>query len=835
MNVVSVRRNCDEGLIPEEIRANQFFPVEFYDHEHELFFCSDQSLAFCFECQPLPGADENTKEKLEQILGQEFPADTVLSFFLFRSPDLEERLDRMASLRDGFEHPVLKPISEERINFLRYHGEAPIVARSLKQAVHNVGYVMDLKLIISLKIPFENQVPSEADVQQAKQWCNKLRELLKSVGFMPRQMDDNSYLRLMQSVMNWGSGASWKSAKGRMVENDELELNKQILDPDTSICVANKDGLQFGDNCFVKVLSAKRLPEFMFFGEAMQYIGDLSGHNQSIRNSFAIACNVVFPDKEKMKASLEKKRQWVTNQAYGPLLKFVPILNDKKNSFDIMYESLNKGARPLRMSLSLVLFGDSEKSVTAASMAAQSFWSTLRFKMMEDRFIMLPMFLNCLPMGADRKAIFELQRYKTMTSKELSVLLPILGEWKGTGTPHVGLLSRNGQLMSLSLHDTSSNKNCVIAAESGSGKSFLLNEIILSYMSEGARVWVVDAGKSYKKLCDSLYGDFIEFGESSKICLNPFQTIENWDEEEDMVVALISTMASDKERLSDLQNAELRRMMKELWNQHGQSMNIDMIRDKCLASEDSRVVDIGVQLYAFTTKGGYGRFFNGQNTVSFGNDFTVLELDELQGRKHLRQVVLLQLIYQIQREMYLGERNRKKLVIIDEAWDLIKEGEISVFMEHAYRKFRKYGGSAIIATQSVSDLYDNQVGRAIAENSATMLLLGQKRETIEAVKEKKYLVLPPSGFEMAKSVHTEAGVYSEIFLYTERGMGIGRLVVSDFQKLLYSTAAEDVHAIDQYRNQGLTIQEAILSVMRDRRSLDLPENAEELKSLIEAI
>ncbi|MDA1379425.1 hypothetical protein PCI56_05630 [Plesiomonas shigelloides subsp. oncorhynchi] len=76
------------------------------------------------------------------------------------------------------------------------------------------------------------------------------------------------------------------------------------------------------------------------------------------------------------------------------------------------------------------------------------------------------------------------------------------------GTYHAALISRNGQLMSLSLHDSNTNKNLVIAAESGSRvKSFLTNELIFSYLSEGAQVWVIDAGKSYQKLSEMLNGD----------------------------------------------------------------------------------------------------------------------------------------------------------------------------------------------------------------------------------------------------------------------------------------------------------------------------------------
>lgn len=824
MDVIGLKRFTDEGLIDENLRAERLFPVKAVDPKQLIYLCDDGTLGFVFACQPLAGGDDKTEEKIEQFLNQNYPDDTTLQFFLFRSPDIEAQLIDMDRLRAGFSHPLLTPVVQDRIRFLRTHTSIPMVSRNRQGAVFDLGRIIDLKLIISVKIPFEGENPSEEAMQMVSSWSQKMLSLLKSIGLQPHRMGPDEYLRLMQSIANWSASASWHDGLRRCWEDDKT-LDNQILDPTTDVCTVRPDVVQLGDSCFVKVLSAKRLPDIFYFGEAIQYVGDLSGQNQGIHQNYAVVMNVIFPNSDKMKGSLEKKRQWVTQQAYGPLLKFVPVLADKKSSFDTIYESLNKGARPLRATYSVLIFGRTEKEATAASMAAISFWSTQRFKIMEDRFVMLPMLRNCLPLCTDRLAVAELQRYKTMTSKELPVLLPIFGEWKGTGTPHVALISRNGQFMTMSLHDSSTNKNAVIAAESGSGKSFLLNEIILSYMSEGARVWVIDAGKSYKKLCDSLNGEFVQFGEDSNICLNPFQTIETWEEEEDGIVSLVGAMASADGNLSDFQISELKRTMKLLWDRKGQGMTVDDIRAACLANEDRRVQDIGAQLYAFSSEGAYGRFFVGQNNARFLNPFTVLELDELQGRKHLRQVVLLQLIFQIQREIYLGERDRKKLVVIDEAWDLLREGEVSVFMEHAYRKFRKYGASAIIATQSIDDLYDNSVGKAIAANSANMFLLGQKNETIELVKEKKQLVLSPAGFNLLRTVHTEAGVYSGIFVYSESGQGVGRLIVSDFQKLLYSTDPVDVQAIKDKQSQGMSVQDAIYAVMRDRHSLDLPENA----------
>ena len=204
------------------------------------------------------------------------------------------------------------------------------------------------------------------------------------------------------------------------------------------------------------------------------------------------------------------------------------------------------------------------------------------------------------------------------------------------------------------------------------------------------------------------------------------------------------------------------------------------------------------------------------------NDFTVLELEELKGRKHLQQVVLLQLIYQIQQEMYLGVRDRRKLLFIDEAWDLLTAGDVAKFVETGYRRFRKYGGAAVTITQSVNDLYANPTGRAIAENSANMLLLGQKTEAIEQIKKDCRLPLNHAGYEILKNIHTMPGRYSEIFLITEMGYGVGRLIVDPFKRLLYSTKAEDVYAIKRLTECGMSVSDAIHQILTDAGTKEVP-------------
>jgi len=78
-----------------------------------------------------------------------------------------------------------------------------------------------------------------------------------------------------------------------------------------------------------------------------------------------------------------------------------------------------------------------------------------------------------------------------MPTRFVVPMLPVLGSWRGTGTPLLTLFARDGNLMRVSPNDTDSNMNVVVAAKSGAGKSFLANEVIFNFRSVGGRAWMV--------------------------------------------------------------------------------------------------------------------------------------------------------------------------------------------------------------------------------------------------------------------------------------------------------------------------------------------------------
>ncbi len=823
----------------------QVCPVIAFDREHMLFYLDDKTIGFGFECTPLGFFNQELQSQITSLLSLEFPDGTSMSFYQFRSPDIDEQLDSMINLRFGFNDPLLSPMLIDRADYLREHTEHPIMAHTPSGDSINCGRIVDVKLMITVKIPVGNGLaPTQAEVDTATDLRRRTLSALRDCGFQPIELTASRWLRFMGTIVNWGDSASWK--RNVLKSDPTAPLNEQFYDMDSDIDDTDMSrsfiGIKrlaepkFGDpendhECFAQVLSPKTFPEAMYFGSAMSFMGDTMGRARQAGGNYAICCTLLFINHTAAFDRIRSKRSITSRAAFAPvLLRARPELGDAIGDFDTIYNSVKDGGRLIRMAWELVVFSPTRQQLIAESQELIQYFSKMDLKLMVDRYIQQEMFFNTMPFCVDTKFLFggESKRYLTLTNTIALVLLPIFSEWKGTGTGHVALISRTGQLMTLSLHDAHTNKNALIAAESGSGKSFFTNELLSMYMSEGARVWIIDIGRSYQKLCNILGGDFISFNPEDLPGLNPFKMISDINEEHDSIIAILKNMIAPHGDLNSAQEATLIRIFDELWASKKTEMTIDDVRDELLKTaretNDQRVHDMATQLYMFTSDGQYGKVFNSENTVNFSNRFTVLELEELNAFPHLRQVVLLQLILQIQQAIFLNpDRKQKKIVMIDEAWDLLKSGQTAVFMEHAYRKFRKYGASAIIATQSLNDLYSNAeggTGKAIAENSAFYFLLGQKPETVESVKKEGYLDLSEGGFEILKTVHTIAGAFSELFIKSEVGTGIGRLIVSEFEKLMFSTDARDIAALQRYVSMGVPYSLAIKRVMIDRGLAD---------------
>ena len=779
-------------------RASDLFPTLAYDPATHLFLLDDQSLAFGFLCEPLAAADQSHADRLLVLANLDWPADTLVQICLWTSPDVEERIARMEGLRVNTVDPILRESVRRTAAFLRHGSLAPLTpAADIR--------LREIQVLVTVKLALSASQPSAHERREAAELQAMAGQILATAGMHPRPLSADHYVRLMTTLLNWGERPGWRDRILPECDPERL-IREQFLDTETDIRVDAK-GLHLGQQR-VQTFSVKRFPDRAGFGLAARYLGDPASGTRGVRHNALITLTLSFPDPEKTRVALTTASQWAAHQTTGNLAHYAPRVAQAKRDYDGLFVRLDNGDRPLRAYLGVVLITPQEEAAAAGS-NLRTYWRELGFQIMPDHFIALPLFLNCLPFGADRGAIAKSYRYRTLSASHAVVLMPVFADWKGTGTPVLNLVGRSGQLMDFCLFDSATNYNAVVAASSGSGKSFLANEIIATTLATGGRCWVIDVGRSYAKLCDSLGGQFVEFTRDAAMVLNPFALIHDWEEEADVIAALVTAMAAPTEPLGDFRTAGLKRVLKGLWDSLGNGLTVDAVAAALVAEDDLRLQDVGRQLFPFTSGGEYGRFFTGANTIAFDAPLVVLELEELKGRKHLQQVILLQLIYQVQQAMYLGERGVQKVVLIDEAWDLLTQGDVAKFIETGYRRFRKYNGSAMTVTQSLADLYTNPTGRAIAQNSAHTLLLAQPSHGIEQLKGEHRLPLTDAGAERLKTVHTLPGCYSEIMVIGDQGAGIGRLIVDPFRQLLYSTKPADVAAIGQWRAQGLTVVEAI--------------------------
>lgn len=130
--------------------------------------------------------------------------------------------------------------------------------------------------------------------------------------------------------------------------------------------------------------------------------------------------------------------------------------------------------------------------------------------------------------------------------------------------------------------------------------------------------------------------------------------------------------------------------------------------------------------------------FNHQTNVDLNNKFIVFDLEDLQGTmKAVGMFVCMDYLWSRIKE----NRTERKAILIDEGWQLIGASSDVRAADFVYRIFkiiRGYGGSAIFATQDISDLFafqDGKYGKAIISNSKTKIILGLEQQEAKAVQD----------------------------------------------------------------------------------------------------
>lgn len=754
---------------------------------------------------PVSGLDETTLERLKGALSNDIPGGSFVQISLLSTPDIETFVE---AYRNGRSYDQLSHIPEEqrallmelvdkRSNLFMDGKDRPLVAASGVKCNNTMS-------MVSIKVPLKEALPREREIKETSSLVSKITESMATFGLHLQRADTGKYLKTLRRIFKMHDTASEEYDENKLLRDQVLEAGDRVELTDRAIRI---------NDTYVGVLSVKRLPKFAKLSLMNQFIGDPRGLGNQITEPFMMTLTLHYPDQAQKQASVRRNAQVINYQAYGPMLRWVPRLAYKKHGFDVMMDSMEQGAVVVEMNFTLTMFARDEEALGRLMSATKTYYGSFGLEMAEDRYICWPVFFNTLPLFPSAESIKLTHRFHTMAVKHAVNFAPILSEWRGTGSgAGVMLLSRRGQPVLIDLYDSDTNSNGIIFAESRGGKSFLTQQFIVDYLSKGGKIWVIDVGRSYYKLCKALGGTFMSFRADSRICMNPFTNVEDIDEEIEVHKAVLAKMAAPSGDLSDYLLSKLEEAIKATWIALGRTMTVTDVADYLKNQDDEEVKRLGAMLYPFTREGSHGSWFNGDNNLNFNSNFVVLELEELNSKRALQQVVLLQLITKIQHEMFLQEFSgirRPQGVIIDEAWDLLDDPGMARFMEKGYRRFAKYHGFALVVTQSIEDLYKSPCGKAIAGNSAHMFVLQQTAESINAAKASGRIALGDYGYQMMRTVHIVPGKYSEVLVYTGHGWGVCRLVVDRATQVLYSTKGTERTEVITAMERGVPALQAV--------------------------
>jgi len=398
------------------------------------------------------------------------------------------------------------------------------------------------------------------------------------------------------------------------------------------------------------------------------------------------------------------------------------------------------------------------------------------------------LFLQSLPLAYDPTNDRALKRGRKMLGLNLAHLLPFFGGFRGTVSPDLLLLNRRGEPVTFSFFDSTVAPHGIVAGVSGSGKSVLANNIILSAARRGARVFVLDRGNSYRKLCEMIGGTYVAFDPKAPRSINPCG--RGLDEEKKIFLTdIMCEMCSQGQRELTVKERSLvsRSIVRAFEKAGDRELFVHDILRELEDDGEPAAHDLAICLEMFANQGPYAGFFDRPCPDQEPGLLTVYELGEVAKRKDVASVLLMALIHRIT-EYSRSHLDVPKYLIVDEAWTLLRSATTASFLEDVLRTYRKLYAAALMVTQQVSD-FEGRTGEAIRANAPNRLFLQQTPETVLAME--KLLDLSPDEKAILSQIRTVKGKFSEILVQSTETRGVARLVPDPLGYWLTTTDPKD--------------------------------------------
>lgn len=819
--------NLDAALaMTTREKVSGLLHYRFFDPETKLVYMDDSgglAIGFMLASQPLNVAGVDAETQIEATI-KALPPDSVIQYGKLVTPQVEGFINTWANARlEKNTNALLSQVARQRREFLLATAAGP----SMLPGGDRLHPRMT-QFFVSVRIPYKGELDDDAEmksfVKEIQDIRNTIVGALQSAMIATEVLDEQSVKFVLRELLNPHVDPTERA----LTQRGTVSLNQDIITPNTRLSVMEDGRIGFSNEVgappvVVTALTVDRAPNVLTLPRMAVTLGDPKSREERITCPYYAYTTVHVLHRDRARDDLVQRlgllnKQTMTESAW--FRSMMGHLFERRDRANALLKETGKSHNLVRAYSGINIYTPPEEARRQTEYV-KGLYANVDFTLSEEKFISLPAFLASLPMQYSPSMDQPnrgLQRAWLMSSLNAASMVHIQGDWRGTDPSKGGLMlvSRSGQLATFDLLQTSINFNFVIVATSGSGKSFLANEIVGDFLSKGGIARIIDVGRSYYRFCSINGGENITFSPDNPMSLNPFtdvKTQEQLNELMPMLKDLLRLMAYPlipEDQTPMYQYQLLEKAINEAWNEFGEACElfhvVEWLRNY-RGDETHRSQDLALQLEPFS-HGRYRRWFSGPRTVNFSKSFVVIELEELKQDSALQAVVLQLMMYQVTKEMYLSPRSLPKLLAIDEAWDLMGGMKTGKFIETAFRRIRKYNGIAGVITQSFEDFEKSAAAKSCIENAAWQFILYQRPESIEFAVSNKRISADPNMVSLIRSVKSGPG-YSEVFIRAENGSGLYRFVTDRHSYYTFTTRATDITALDNLVKQGHTMVESI--------------------------
>ncbi len=486
-----------------------------------------------------------------------------------------------------------------------------------------------------------------------------------------------------------------------------------------------------------------------------------------------------------------------------------PILDTAYEDIENLRDSLQQAREKIfDVGLYITLYGETEDELDKTESEVKGILDAKLVYLKPALFQQAEGFKSVLPLAGDELGI----TYK-LNSSPLSSLFPFVS---------FDLTSNKGILYGINRHNSSlvlfdrfslENYNSVIFAKSGAGKSYTTKLEILRSLMFDTDVIVIDPEREYEFLAEAVGGRYFNISLTSEHHINPFDLPFPREDESPAdvlrsnIINLVGLFRLMLGGLTPEEDAIIDNAITETYALKDITPDTDFTNKPPPLLSDLELVLAGMeggeslaQRLLKYTRGTWAGFMNKPTNVDINKKLIIFSIRDMEDE--LKPIAMYIVMHNIWTSI---RRNlKKRLLVVDEAWWMMKSKDTASFLFSLVKRGRKYYLGVATITQDVGDFLKSEYGLPIITNSSIQLLLKQSPASIDLVQqtfqltdEEKFLLLESSvgeGIFFAGLKHVAIKIIAS---YTE-----DQVITSDPSQILaIKQAKQDLEALGENNGQ----------------------------------